>query len=223
VRRLAIFDLDGTLVDSAPDIAAVLNRAMARAGLAPFALPEVAAMIGDGARALLRKAFAARGAPLEEAAVLPPFLADLEAKGAVLTRPYPGMEGALAALSAEGWALAVCTNKPQAATRALLEALGLAPRFCVVLGGDSLPVRKPDPGHLLGVLEAAGVPPGRAVMVGDHQNDIRAARGAGVASVFAAWGYGSGEGADRVAAAPAELPGLLGAVLGGLAAPVTRA
>jgi len=207
--RLAIFDLDGTLVDSAPDIAAVLNRALARAGLAPFALPEVSEMIGDGARALLLKAFSARGAALDDAAVLPPFLADLEANGTALTRPYAGVEAALEALVAQGWSLAICTNKPFAATRALLAGLGLDARFPIVLGGDSLAVRKPDPGHVRGVLAASGVAAEQAVMIGDHQNDIRAARGAGVRSVFAAWGYGSGEGADLVAAAPAELPSLL--------------
>jgi phosphoglycolate phosphatase len=207
--RLAIFDLDGTLVDSAPDIAAVLNRALARAGLAPFALPEVAAMIGDGARALLLKAFTARGAALDEGRVMPSFLEDLEANGTVLTRPYAGMEAALDALHAQGWALAICTNKPFAATRALLAGLGLDARFPIVLGGDSLAVRKPDPGHVQGVLAAAGVEAAQAVMIGDHQNDIRAARGAGVRSVFAAWGYGSGEGADLSAAAPGELPVLL--------------
>ena len=205
---LAIFDLDGTLVDSAPDIRACLNRLMEQQGLAPFALPEVTAMIGDGARALLLKAFAARGVPLDEA-VIAPFLNDLETNSARLTRPYPGIPAALDALTAAGWQLAVCTNKPIAATRALLASLGLAPHFAVVLGGDSLPVRKPDPAHVQGVLAAAGTAPADAIMIGDHQNDLRAAAGAGVRSVFAAWGYGSGEGATLRAGAPAELPILL--------------
>ena len=205
---LAIFDLDGTLVDSAPDIRACLNRLMEREGLPPFSLPEVAAMIGDGARALLAKAFAARGVPLDEA-VIAPFLDDLEANSAKLTRPYPGIPEALDALTAAGWTLAVCTNKPIAATRALLASLGLAPIFAVVLGGDSLPVRKPDPGHVQGVLAEAGTAADDAVMIGDHQNDLRAAAGAGVRSIFAAWGYGSGEGATLRAAVPADLPALL--------------
>lgn len=205
---LAIFDLDGTLVDSAPDLRACLNRLMEARSLAPFPLPEVAAMIGDGARALLAKAFSARGAAPDEAA-LAAFLEDLEANGAEFTRPYRGIPEALDALAAAGWALAICTNKPLAATRALLDALGLAPRFAVVLGGDSLPVRKPNPGHVQGVLEAAGVTAADAVMIGDHQNDLHAAAGAGVRSIFAAWGYGDGTGADARAAAPAELPALL--------------
>ncbi|MFL1463216.1 HAD-IA family hydrolase [Roseococcus sp. DSY-14] len=203
--RLAIFDLDGTLVHSAPDIAAALNRRMAAAGLAPFALPEVERMIGDGAKVLLDKACAARGVAVPEDA-LPALLADLEANSAILTAPYPGIPAALDALAAAGWRLAVCTNKPIAATRALLAALGLEGRFAAVLGGDSLPVRKPDPGHVRGVLAALGCEPADAVMIGDHQNDIRAGRGAGVRTVFAGWGYGTGEGADAVAGEPAALP-----------------
>lgn len=201
---LAIFDLDGTLVHSAPDIAAVLNRLMARRALPAFALPEVQAMIGDGARALLAKAFAARGAEWGEED-LSSFLPDLERNGTVLTRPFPGIPEALAGLAESGWALAVCTNKPIAATRALLDGLGLAGRFPVVLGGDSLSVRKPDPGHVRGVLAAAGAEPDAAVMIGDHSNDVLAARGAGVRSVFAAWGYGADPGADAVALSPSDL------------------
>jgi len=206
---LAIFDLDGTLVDSAPDIRAALNRLMAAQGLATFDLPAVTAMIGDGARALLAKAFTARDLPLPEA-VIPSFLADLEANSAVLTRPYPGMVATLETLAAQGWQLAICTNKPIVATTALLRELDLARHFHLVLGGDSLAVKKPDPGHVRGVLEQLAVAADDAVMIGDHQNDIRAARGAGVCSVFAAWGYGDGEGADLSAAQPSDLPGLVG-------------
>lgn len=205
---LAIFDLDGTLVDSAPDLHASLNRLMERYGLAPFELPEVKRMIGDGARALVEKAFAARGAAFEEAAVKR-FLADYEPNSAVLTRPYPGMVETLEIFRKEGWQRAICTNKPIAATWALLDALRLGGYFELVMGGDSLPVKKPDPGHVRGVLEELGVDPLDATMIGDHQNDIRAAAGAGVRSVFAAWGYGDGTGADLTCETPAELPDLL--------------
>jgi len=206
---LAIFDLDGTLVDSAPDIRAALNRLMAAEGLAPFDLSAVTAMIGDGARALLTKAFTARDKALPES-VIPGFLADLEASSAVLTRPYPGMVAALETLTARGWQLAICTNKPIAATTALLRELDLGRHFHLVLGGDSLAVKKPDPGHVRGVLQQLNVAAEQAMMIGDHQNDIRAARGAGVRSVFAAWGYGSGAGADLSAAEPAEILALIG-------------
>lgn len=209
---LVIFDLDGTLVDSAPDLHASLNRLMARLRLEPFPLEEVTKMIGDGARALVEKALTARrvtmgGAALDEA--VRHFLADYEPNSAVLTRPYPGMVEALEAFGQEGWQRAICTNKPIAATWALLDALRLGGYFELVLGGDSLPVKKPDPGHVRGVLEGLGVDPLDATMIGDHQNDIRAAAGAGVRSVFAAWGYGDGTGADLTCATPADLPNLL--------------
>lgn len=207
---LAIFDLDGTLVDSAPDLHASLNRLLAGYGLAPFALPEVTKMIGDGARALVEKAFSARGAAFEEEAVRR-FLEDYEPNSAVLTRPYPGMVATLEAFRQAGWQRAICTNKPLAATWVMLDALDLRGHFELVLGGDSLPVKKPDPGHVRGVLEGLGVAPGDATMIGDHQNDIRAAAGAGVRSVFAAWGYGDGSGADLSCPAPAGLPALLAA------------
>ncbi|WP_424813124.1 HAD-IA family hydrolase [Roseococcus sp. YIM B11640] len=205
---LAIFDLDGTLVNSAPDLQVALNHVMARQGLAPFSVPEVALMVGDGARALLVKAFAARGLPLVEAEVKL-FLEDYEAHSAVLTRPYPGIVETLERLGIEGWQTAICTNKPIAATWALLGALRIGGYFDLVVGGDSLPVRKPDPGHVRGVLTQLGVDPMDAVMIGDHQNDIRAGSGAEVRTVFAAWGYGEGTGADMVAETPADLPKLL--------------
>jgi phosphoglycolate phosphatase len=210
--RLAIFDLDGTLVDSAPDLHAALDRLMAAQGLSGFRREEVTAMIGDGARALVTKALAARGRAFEEAA-LAAFLEDYEAHTTDLSAPFSGIEAALDALAATGWRLAVCTNKPGLATARMLEALGLAARFPVVVGGDALPVRKPDPGHVRGVLAACGAEPGQAVMVGDHRNDILAARGAGVASVFCDWGYGQDPGATARCASPAALPALLARLL----------
>jgi phosphoglycolate phosphatase len=206
--KLAVFDLDGTLVDSAPGIAAALTRALAPRGHAAFDAAEVAPMLGDGARVLMARACAARGTAFD-AALVAPFVEDLEGQGAAGSAAYAGIEPALDALARAGWRAAVCTNKPAGAARALLEELGLARRFALVLGGDSLPVRKPDPAHLLGLLAALDAAPGQAVMIGDHANDIAAARGAGVRSVFAAWGYGTDTGADHVAATPAALPGLL--------------
>ncbi|MBS7809622.1 phosphoglycolate phosphatase [Roseococcus pinisoli] len=205
---LAIFDLDGTLLDSAPDIHASLNRVLEGYALAPFTLAEVTKMIGDGARTLVEKAFAARGAAFQEEAVKR-FLTDYEPNSTVLTRPYPGMVEALEAFGQAGWRRAICTNKPIAATWVMLDALDLRGYFELVLGGDSLPVKKPDPGHVRGVLEGLGMSASDAVMIGDHQNDIRAAAGAGVRSVFAAWGYGDGAGADLACATAADLPDLL--------------
>jgi phosphoglycolate phosphatase len=214
MTRLAVFDLDGTLVDSAPDIHAALDRMAAGRGLRPFSRTEVIRMIGDGVRVLVERALAARGQPFE-AEALAAFTTDYESHAAVETRPFPGIPEALDALQAEGWRLAVCTNKPGVAPRELLEALGLLHRFDAIGAGDSFPVRKPDPGHLRGTIEAAGGATRGAVMIGDHQNDISAARGAGIPAVFVGWGYGPLAMADGapIAARPADLPREIGAAL----------
>jgi phosphoglycolate phosphatase len=212
MTRTLLLDLDGTLVDSVPDLAATLNRLMAARGLAPFSRAEVTAMVGDGAAVLLARAFAARGGTPDGPA-LAEFVADYTENAAVETRPFPGVESGLAALAASGWRLAVCTNKPERPARVLLDALGLAGYFAAIGGGDSFPVRKPDPGHLLATLAAAGGAPSRAVMAGDHHNDVLAAAGAGVPSIFATWGYGTpamGEDASARAASFAELINLAG-------------
>lgn len=212
--RIAVFDLDGTLVDSAPDLRTALNRLMAGLGLAAFDHAEVVAMVGDGARALVAKALAAREAPFTEAA-LDRFLGDYTRHAAVETRPFEGIPAALDTLAQAGWRLAVCTNKPEAAARALLEALGLATRFAALGGGDTFATRKPDPAHLRATLAAAGGTPEGAVMVGDHSNDVRAAAGCGVPCIFAGWGYGPvamAAGAP-VAACPADLPGMIEALV----------
>ena len=213
MTKIAVFDLDGTLVDSAADIHAALDRLMAARALPGFARPEVIAMIGDGVRTLVTRAFAARALPFDEAA-LADFMADYEAEAAVLTRPFEGIPAVLDSLAAEGWRMAVCTNKPEAAARKLLDALGLSARFAALGGGDSFPVRKPDPGHLLATLAAAGGAPDRAVMIGDHHNDVRAAAGCGVPCIFAGWGYGPAHMAQGapVAASPADLPALIAAM-----------
>ncbi|MFC4166093.1 phosphoglycolate phosphatase [Teichococcus aestuarii] len=210
MQRTVIFDLDGTLVDSRPDIHAALNRLMQARGLAPFTLAEVTRFIGDGVPVLLARAFAARGLPADPTAQ-PAFLADYEANAAVHTKLFGGMAAVLDGLAAEGWAMAVCTNKPEKAARLLLGALGLDGRFAALGGGDSFPVRKPDPAHVLATLAAAGGTPGAAVMVGDHHNDIAAGRAAGVPVVYCGWGYGLPEMAEGapVADSPAALPALL--------------
>ncbi|MFQ3622193.1 MAG: HAD-IA family hydrolase [Acetobacteraceae bacterium] len=208
--RTILFDLDGTLVDSAADLHAAADRMAERLGLAPFSRAEIVSWIGDGARALVEKALRARAHPFDRGA-FDAFLADYTANAAVETRPFDGIDAALDALRAGGFRLAVCTNKPEAAARALLQALGLARHFAAIGGGDSFPVRKPDPRHLLATLDAAGGRAEAALMVGDHRNDVEAANGALIPCVFAVWGYGTvqmAEGAAATAAHPADLPAL---------------
>ena len=215
MQRTLLFDLDGTLVDSVPDLTAALNRLMAGRQLAGFSEADVTPMVGDGARVLVERAFAARGGIADDAAVAG-FVADYTDNVAGDTRAYPGVAETLAALVADGWICAVCTNKPEAPARRLLEVLGLAPFLAAVGGGDSFPVRKPDPRHLIATLQAAGGTTGRAVMVGDHHNDIAAAAGAGLPCIFASWGYSQPTvGADAAAVAQRfdEVPAIAASLL----------
>lgn len=224
MRPILVCDLDGTLVDTVPDLAAILNQVMAARGLAPFGLAETAAMVGDGVAALVTRALATRGRGPDPDAVRE-YVRAYGANPNARSRLYPGVAEGLATLAAAGWRLAVCTNKPEGPARALLASLGIAGRFAAVGGGDSFPVRKPDPGHLRATLAAAGAEAATAVMLGDHANDLAAARGAGVAAIFAAWGYGRlPEAAAGVAVAQcfAEVPALASALLdAGLHRPAT--
>jgi phosphoglycolate phosphatase len=190
-RTALLFDLDGTLVDSAPDLAAAANRLLAELGRAPLSEAEITAMVGDGVGKLVERALAARQAG--KAALAPAiarFTALYEADATTLTRPYPGVREGLTALARAGAALAVCTNKAELTTRAVLDRLGLAQFFPVVLGGDSLPTRKPDPAPLIAALERLGVAPTDAAMIGDHRNDVLAAQAGGIVAIFARYGYG---------------------------------
>jgi len=221
-RGYLCLDLDGTLINSVPDLTDALNRLFAPRGLPPLAEPDVARMVGDGAAMLLRRALAAHGLPADPGpafdAMLKGFVADYTANSANRTRPYPGVPETLAALHGAGWTLGLVTNKPEKATRAVLAALGLAPLFAAVGGGDSFPVKKPDPRHLSAVLEAMGGDPARAAMVGDHHNDVAAARGASVrVAIACAYGYSAEPahslGADAVLERFADLPALLDRLL----------
>jgi len=211
-----LLDLDGTLIDSVPDIVAAVNRMGSKRGFKPFDRAELTPMVGDGTRSLLERVFSARGAPFDDS-IEAPYMADYTAHSADETKPFPGVIETLRHFIDNGWKLAVCTNKPVSATHAVLAALGLAPLLSAIGGGDSFPARKPDPRHLLGTLELAGGSVDAAVMVGDHHNDVRAAVAAGVPCVFAAWGYGPismAEGAAAVAERFEDLPGIAGKLLG---------
>jgi phosphoglycolate phosphatase len=216
-RFSLVLDLDGTLVDTVPDIAAALNRLMAQRGLPLFSRPETAAMVGDGVAKLVERAFAARGVA-QDAAALHDFSRDYTAHVAADSVLYPGVGEVLQSLDRDGWRLAVCTNKPEAAARALLEALGVAPLIAAVGGGDSFPVRKPDPEHVRATLRQAGGEATSAVMLGDHANDVAAAAGVGMPCIFAAWGYGPlamAEGAAAVASDMTAVPAIARRLLEG--------
>ena len=209
-----LLDLDGTLVDTVPDLLASLNRLMAGHGLPALDTAEVIPMIGDGAAVLVRRAMAARGREAT-ASDIQALLADYTAHVADGSRLFPGVEPTLRAMAADGWRFAVCTNKPVAASRELLAALGVLDLFAAVGGGDSYRTRKPDPEHLLSTLADAGGRADAAVMVGDHHKDAQAAAGAGVPCIFAAWGYGAAP-AEVAATAQTfpEVPKLAGELLG---------
>ncbi len=184
MTRLAVFDLDGTLVDSVGDLHASVNHALAAVGLPPRSVAEVRGFVGEGARVLLAKAVAPRDELLDPAlAAWRPYYA---AHCLDRTLPYPGV-GPL--LAGAGRTLAVLTNKPGEMSRRILDGLGLLQRFAVVIGGDEAP-RKPDPAGLLEILARVGATPAEAVFIGDSRHDVETARRAGVPMVAVTWGLG---------------------------------
>ena len=206
-----VFDLDGTLVDSVPDLTACINRVLGMRGLPPLSAAQITGMVGDGAGVLLRRVFGVHQM-LPDDRALHDFMADYTAHTTDQSVPYPGVTTMLEQLHAHGHVMAICTNKPELPARQLLQQLGLARFFTAIGGGDSFAVRKPDPGHLLGTIAAAGGNPRRAVMIGDHANDIQAAQGAGVPGVFVRWGYGKAEMAAHAAATAERAGDLIGII-----------
>jgi phosphoglycolate phosphatase len=187
--KVIVFDLDGTLADTAPDLAAALNHSLVALGRPAVPPQSVRHLVGHGARALLRRGLAASGEAPEELVELgfPLFLDHYGAHICDGTRPFPGIERALAGLAEAGAALAVCTNKAEALTLKLLAALGWNGRFDAIVGGDTLPVRKPDPAPLLEAIARAGG--GRAALIGDSITDADTARAAGVRFVAVSFGF----------------------------------
>ena len=184
-----VFDLDGTLVDTAPDLTNALNDALIRRGHRPIPQETIRQAVGFGARVMIEEALHRAGALEDIDAMLADFLVHYEANIAAESRPFPGAVASLDALAASGARLAVCTNKTEAFSKKLLFSLGMAQRFAAVCGQDSFAFRKPDPRHLTATIAAAGGDLGRALMVGDSVTDIDAAKAAGIPVVAVDFGY----------------------------------
>lgn len=217
-----LFDLDGTLVDTAPDLVGALNGVLVEQGLPPLALETARMMVGRGAKALIEQGFAAAGRPLGELdkpALVERFIDLYLARIADESRPFDGVVDALDQLAGAGAVLGVCTNKRTDLSLALLDALGLTSRFAAIIGADRAPAPKPDPQHLLTAIAAVGGQPGRALMVGDSASDIGAAHAACVPSIVVSFGYTEIDpadlGADHLIDHFCELPSLVGRIFAG--------
>ncbi|MGA2637605.1 HAD-IA family hydrolase [Methylocella sp.] len=191
-RPLLVFDLDGTLADTAADLVSTLNALLIREGLAAIPFQDARAMVGAGAKALLQRGLKANDVDVNEARLdqlFADFLAHYEEHIADETVLYPGVTAALERFAAAGWSFAVCTNKIEAPSVLLLTALGLAGRFKAICGKDTFSVSKPEGDALLKTIAKAGGDPSRAIMVGDSKTDIETAKNAGIPVVAVNFGY----------------------------------
>lgn len=226
--RLAVFDMDGTLLDSVPDLAACSRELLEICRLPSLTDAEVRTMIGNGVPALVQRVLDAGrkkqqaitaqpyALPFTQAEAVQKFMELYTPRATRLSRLFPGTQQALEQLKDAGWLLAVCTNKPEGAARRILDNFGLTSLFAAIGGGDSFAAHKPDPAHLLGTIKQAGGEVTRSVMIGDMPPDYGAAIGAGVKFVFAAWGYGASTlaaQADAQAASMTDIPPVLHGVL----------
>jgi phosphoglycolate phosphatase len=200
-----VYDLDGTLADTAEDLVATLNWLLARDGLKPLKVENAGSLVGAGARPLIARGFAAAGKSLdpdELEALFADYLKHYNAHIVDRTRLYPGVEQALATLARAGWVQAVCTNKIEGSARLLIERLGVAKRFAFICGQDTFGVGKPDPTPLIKTIAASGGASNRAIMVGDSATDIKTARAAGLPVIAVDFGYSEAPvaelGPDRV-------------------------
>ncbi len=192
-----IFDLDGTLVDTKADLAAATNHVLASFGLPQLASAQVSDYVGHGARVLVERALGPANAGL----VSRGFALFMEYYGAHLldqTRPYAGIEPFLATAHARGLSLSVLTNKPEALSRAIVAGLGLASYFTAIVGGDTLPAKKPDPQGIAYLQRLTGIDLAETLLIGDSRIDVETGRAAGVATCGVTWGFG--------AKGPATLP-----------------
>jgi phosphoglycolate phosphatase len=218
-----VFDLDGTLADTSPDLAGALQAVLTGLGLPRVDEAFARPLAGRGARVMIEMALRELGqtvpGPEEMERLIAEFIDYYRAHIAVGSRPFPGCEAELTRLTARGARLAVCTNKREELALLLLNRLGLTHHFQAILGGDSLAVCKPDPAHVLGTIAAAGGSPSRAVMVGDSITDVTAAQRAGLPVIAVSFGFSevpaAALGADLVIHHFAQLPGALEKVLRG--------
>ena len=184
-----IFDLDGTLVDTKADLAAATNYMLRTLGLPPLSVDQIESFIGLGAYVLIERALGQERADL----VADGFALFMDYYTAHLldrTTPYPGIEALLRAARARGMRLSVLTNKPERPTQAILSGLGLADYFSGIIGGDTLPKRKPDPAGVFVLQKAADCPSTATLLIGDSPIDIRTGRAAGIATCGVTWGFG---------------------------------
>lgn len=214
--RGAMFDLDGTLADTAPDLVGALNDLLAAEGAEPIPYETARRTAGRGGRALIALGFGSAGAsptPERIEELLPRFLDLYAGRLTRESRLFGGVEASLDALAADGWRLGVCTNKPHALATRFLEEIGIADRFAAVFGADAVPARKPDAGHLFATIDAAGADRARSVLIGDTITDRDAARNASTPVVLATFGYAlepmTELAPDATFSAFAELPALL--------------
>jgi len=187
-----VFDLDGTLVDTAPDLIDTLNVVFARAGLPAVDYEVARNLIGGGARRMIESGLKFEGRPASADVIdrmFADFIAHYSAHIADRSRPFPGIEAALDRLAAQDCRFAVCTNKLERLSRLLLDALGLTPRFVAICGQDTFGIQKPDPEILRRTIQASGGEFGRSVMVGDSGTDLATARAAGIPMVAVDFGY----------------------------------
>jgi phosphoglycolate phosphatase len=191
-KPIVVFDLDGTLAETAPNIMMTLNVILERQGLPALPLERARELVGAGARALIERGFKVSGRELDVLLLdqlFEQFLTIYAEDVCSASHLFDGVLGAMDTLEAEGFLLAVCTNKPIRHARLMLEHFGVAARFAAVSGRDSFPYFKPDPRHLTLTIEQAGGDPARAVMIGDSLTDIATARAAGIPAICVPFGY----------------------------------
>ena len=195
MTKAVVLDLDGTLIDSIPDVCVAVNRTLQSNGRGPISLPEIRKIVGEGVQVMLEKAFALKGELFDDGMVndvMSQYLAFYKERPAELTTIYPGVREVLDYFATKAWPIGICTNKPGEMTGIVLDALEISHYFSAVTAGDNVPYRKPDGRHIHLTLEKMGASDAASVMVGDSLTDLLAAHDANVPSVAVTYGYADG-------------------------------